>query len=103
MPRGGALKLDIEAVTAAVAGVLLIAVGVLLLKSRLESADRRRFVETIETLRSQVEALRGDLKDASLTDTLTGLRNRRFFSAMIEGDLERVRRAFSAKSNRRRN
>jgi diguanylate cyclase (GGDEF)-like protein len=54
-------------------------------------------------LRQEVDALRRDLREASLTDSLTGLRNRRFFSVTIDDDLERVRRAFSSKATAKRN
>ena len=42
------------------------------------------------------------LEEASMTDPLTGVRNRRFFSATIEGDVAQVLRAFHTGQDRTR-
>lgn len=87
-----------------------------LLDSRLpESVSRFRVVITLTTMflmalllfikhrRLNLELQRANLvlKEASLTDPLTGLRNRRFFSATIEADVEQTFRSHSDQRNPR--
>ncbi|HSB35935.1 MAG TPA: diguanylate cyclase, partial [Thermoanaerobaculia bacterium] len=56
--------------------------------------DRRRLESAVAERNAELAAANRELREASLTDPLTGLRNRRFFSATIETDVARVLRAF---------
>jgi predicted signal transduction protein with EAL and GGDEF domain len=46
-------------------------------------------------LESELASANGELLDASLTDMLTGVRNRRFFVHSIESDVRQVLRSFT--------
>src|SRR5262249_28293133 len=57
--------------------------------------DRRRLEEAVAARSRELAAANRELAEASVTDLLTGLRNRRYFSASIDGDVAAARRAFA--------
>ncbi len=56
--------------------------------------DRRRLEAAVAERSAALAAANRELEEASLTDPLTGLRNRRFFPASIEKGVAQVLRAF---------
>jgi diguanylate cyclase (GGDEF)-like protein len=76
----------------------LILVGVLGAVTRWRTSaleeDRRRLEAAVAERSAALAAANRELEEASLTDPLTGLRNRRFFPASIEKGVAQVLRAF---------
>jgi diguanylate cyclase (GGDEF)-like protein len=64
---------------------------------RLES-ERKRLEAAVEERSAELAQANRDLEEASLTDPLTGLRNRRFFHAMIPADAEQALRAYQSEN-----
>lgn len=73
--------------------VLLALLGVVQFRTRSLEADRSRLRETVESQKDELEAQARELEEARLTDPILGVRNRRFFFATIDGDIERAMRA----------
>jgi diguanylate cyclase (GGDEF)-like protein len=66
------------------AGLLLLALGIALavrLRTRALEADRRRLEQAVSERSAALAAAVGELREASLTDPLTGVRNRRYLTA----------------------
>jgi diguanylate cyclase (GGDEF)-like protein len=80
--------------------VALVAVVLFLVAVRLRTrgleAEKRRLEETVAALRGEIAAVKSQLEEASFTDPLTGLRNRSYFSAAIDGEVLRALRAYAA-------
>jgi diguanylate cyclase (GGDEF)-like protein len=55
--------------------------------------DRRRLEEAVAARNAELAAANRELREASLTDPLTALRNRRYFDLVIEEAASRARRA----------
>jgi len=73
-------------------------------RTRHLEADRRRLEEAVATRSAELAAANKELREASFTDALTGARNRRFFSTVIEDDVNRTLRVHSTPAaNRPRN
>ncbi len=56
--------------------------------------DRRRLEHAVAERSAELERLNQELREASLTDPLTGTRNRRFFQVTIEGDTRQAIRSY---------
>jgi diguanylate cyclase (GGDEF)-like protein len=61
-------------------------------RRRLEVSDLRR---QAEARADELEQLTGQLRDATFTDSLTGVRNRRYFKEQIETEVLQVRRHYN--------
>jgi diguanylate cyclase (GGDEF)-like protein len=73
-------------------------------RSRHLEAERRRLEEAVAARSAELAAANRELREASFTDALTGARNRRFFSTVIEDDVSRTLRVHSTPpQNRPRN
>jgi diguanylate cyclase (GGDEF)-like protein len=73
-------------------------------RTRHLEAERRRLEEAVATRSAELAAANRELREASFTDALTGARNRRFFSTVIEDDVNRTLRVHSTPpANRPRN
>jgi diguanylate cyclase (GGDEF)-like protein len=86
----------------------LLAVGALVAvvrwRTRHLEAERRRLEEAVAARSAELAAANRELREASFTDALTGARNRRFFSTVIEDDVNRTLRVHSTPAqNRPRN
>ena len=86
----------------------ILAVGALVAvvrwRTRHLEADRRRLEEAVAARSAELAAANRELREASFTDALTGARNRRFFSTVIEDDVNRTLRVHSTPAqNRPRN
>jgi len=67
-------------------------------------AERKRLEEAVAERSAELAAANRELREASFTDALTGARNRRFFSTVIEDDVNRTLRVHSTPpANRPRN
>lgn len=76
--------------------VLSIAVvGLVRAKTRSLEKELRRLEEALVARSKELAAAHRELSEATVTDLLTGLRNRRFFSASIDGDVAAARRVFT--------
>ena len=87
--------------------VLLAAAAVIAVvgwRTRHLEAERRRLEEAVAARSAELAAANRELREASFTDALTGARNRRFFSTVIEDDVNRTLRVHSTPAqNRPRN
>jgi len=85
----------------AVAAVVAVALflGAVRLRTRALEAEKRRLEETVGALRDEIAAAKRQVEEATFTDPLTGLRNRSYFSATIDGEVLRVLRAYAAAGN----
>ena len=96
-----------ETVWAKIAWALLLAaalVAVVRWRTRHLEAERRRLEEAVAARSAELAAANRELREASFTDALTGARNRRFFSTVIEDDVNRTLRVHSTPAqNRPRN
>jgi diguanylate cyclase (GGDEF)-like protein len=96
-----------ETIWARVLWVLLTAgllVAVVRWRTRHLEAERRRLEEAVAARSAELAAANRELREASFTDALTGARNRRFFSTVIEDDVNRTLRVHSTPAqNRPRN
>jgi diguanylate cyclase (GGDEF)-like protein len=73
-------------------------------RTRHLEAERRRLEEAVAERSAELAAANRELREASFTDALTGARNRRFFSTVIEDDVNRTLRVHSTPpANRPRN
>jgi diguanylate cyclase (GGDEF)-like protein len=73
-------------------------------RTRHLEAERRRLEEAVAARSAELAAANRELREASFTDALTGARNRRFFSTVIEDDVRRTLRVHSTPPrNRPRN
>ncbi len=80
------------------AGILLAALLVALVvrwRTRHLEEDRRRLEDAVAARSAELAAANRELREASFTDALTGARNRRFFSTIIEDDVSRTLRVHS--------
>ncbi len=73
-------------------------------RTRHLEAERHRLEEAVAARSAELAAANRELREASFTDALTGARNRRFFSTVIEDDVNRTLRVHSTPpANRPRN
>ncbi len=72
----------------------LVVAGVTQWRTRSLEAERQRLETAVAERSAELAAMNRELQEASLTDPLTGLRNRRFFSAEIGREVAKVLRAF---------
>ncbi len=68
--------------------------GITMWRTRALEAERQRLEKAVAERSATLAAMNRELQEASLTDPLTGLRNRRFFSAEIGREIAQVLRAF---------
>jgi len=68
--------------------------GVLRFRTYALQKDRRRLEQAVAERSAELERLNRELREASLTDPLTGTRNRRFFQVTIEGDARQAIRSY---------
>ncbi|MBV9479281.1 MAG: diguanylate cyclase [Acidobacteria bacterium] len=74
---------------------LLIALyGILRLRTFRLEKDRTRLEQAVRERSAELERLNQELREAALTDPLTGTRNRRFFQMTIEADVNHTLRAY---------
>ncbi|MGE5346156.1 MAG: GGDEF domain-containing protein, partial [Acidithiobacillales bacterium] len=72
----------------------LVVAGVTQWRTRSLEAERQRLEAAVAERSAELAAMNRELQEASLTDPLTGLRNRRFFSSEISREVAKVLRAF---------
>ncbi|HVQ54044.1 MAG TPA: diguanylate cyclase [Thermoanaerobaculia bacterium] len=70
-------------------------------RTRHLEAERRRLEEAVAARSAELAAANRELREASFTDALTGARNRRFFSTVIEDDVNRTLRVHSTPAQSR--
>ncbi len=68
--------------------------GITMWRTRVLEAERQRLEKAVAERSAALAAMNRELQEASLTDPLTGLRNRRFFSSEIDREIAKVVRAF---------
>jgi diguanylate cyclase (GGDEF)-like protein len=78
----------------AVAALILLGLGLVRLRTRALEADRNRLEAAVAARSSELAAANRELEEASTTDPLTKLRNRRYFSMVVEEDARRALRAY---------
>ncbi len=72
----------------------LFVAGVTRWRTRSLEAERQRLEAAVAERSAELAAMNRELQEASLTDPLTALRNRRFFSTEISREVAKVLRAF---------
>ena len=70
------------------------AYGLYLWRVRAIELERLALAAAVKAGRADLEAANQRLQELSLTDMLTGLRNRRYFSEVVEGELRLLKRRF---------
>ncbi len=70
-------------------------------RTRHLEADRSRLEEAVAARSAELAAANRELREASYTDSLTGVRNRRFFSTVIDEDVSRTLRVHATPVQRR--
>ena len=78
----------------AAAALLLLGLATTRVRTRALEADRSRLEAAVAARSSELAAANRELEEASTTDPLTKLRNRRYFSMVIEEDARRAQRAY---------
>ena len=78
----------------AAAALMLAGLGLVRLRTRALEADRNRLEAAVAARSSELAAANRELEEASTTDPLTKLRNRRYFSMVVEEDARRALRAY---------
>ena len=68
--------------------------GILRLRTYTLEKDRLRLERAVAERSAELERVNQELRDASLTDPLTGARNRRYFQVSVEGDVQQAIRSF---------
>ena len=84
------------ALLAALLALGLIIAGLTHLRTRRLESERKRLEAAVAERSSELARANRELEEASLTDPLTGIRNRRYFSSTIPADADQARRAYSA-------
>jgi diguanylate cyclase (GGDEF)-like protein len=77
--------------------------GILRFRTYALEKDRRRLEQAVAERSAELERLNQELREASLTDPLTGTRNRRFFQVTIEGDTRQAIRSYLTDKDNGRN
>jgi diguanylate cyclase (GGDEF)-like protein len=77
-----------------VIGLVFMLYGVLRFRTYSLEKDRQRLEQAVAERSAELERLNQELREASLTDPLTGTRNRRFFQVTIEGDTRQAIRSY---------
>ena len=77
--------------------------GVLRFRTYSLEKDRRRLELAVAERSQELERLNQELREASLTDPLTGTRNRRFFQVTIENDVRQAVRSYLRETDQVRN
>lgn len=77
--------------------------GTLRLRTYALEKDRQRLELAVAERSAELERLNQELREASLTDPLTGTRNRRFFQVTIEGDTRQAIRSYLMDKSEGRN
>lgn len=75
------------------------AYGVYLWRVRAIELERLALAAAVKAGRADLEVANQRLQELSLTDMLTGLRNRRYFSEVVEGELGLLKRRFDERSS----
>ena len=68
--------------------------GILRFRTYSLEKDRQRLERAVAERSKELEYLNQELREAALTDPLTGTRNRRFFQMTIEGDVNQAIRSY---------